>query len=104
MIDILVTDWVNVTTAALHKKRNRILAQVVLNGLGGEAGDVRGVASTGHSLDWVAGKIVNHRQRPAIHPVQAQHANLRVHRADRSNVFIRRQRISTADINLLAAF
>jgi len=102
IVDVLVLHGVDVPAAPLQEEGDRAAAETVLDRLRGESGDVGRVGAAGDALDGMAGEAEDDRQRLTARPVQAEQADLGVHRPDADDVLIRRQRIGVAHVDLAA--
>ena len=65
-------------------------AEIVFDHLGRKSGNICCVCATGHSLNGVAGKVVDDSQRRAVKAIKSQDTDLGVDGADGHNVFVSR--------------
>ena len=97
MVNILVTDRVDIATGPLHKEGDTV--EIFLNGLGGKSGNIGTIARFRGVLNRMTGKVVDHRHWFSIQSVEPQYSNIRIHRSNRGNLIIRRQGIGAAHIH-----
>ncbi len=104
MIDILIPDRVDIARTSLQKQGHCVGTEVVFNDSRRETDDIRGNAAGRYPLNRMAGKVVDHSQRPAVFSIETQQTDLWIDRSDRSHLGIGRQRVSVSHICLPTIF
>ena len=95
-VDVFVEDLGDVAAGALQEQGHRAV-EVVFDHLRGEARKVGRHAAARNGQIRMAGEVVDHGQRPAVHAVDAEDADLGVDGPDAGDLVVRRAGIRVAD-------
>ncbi len=96
------TDIETIVQRALEEQHQRAFAEGFLDELGGAPRKVSGDPSVQVGEQQMRGEVINHGQRSAVQPVNAQDADLRVNWPNPGHLVIRRAGIGVADRPVLA--
>ncbi len=105
VIDVLVKRRVDVPATALEKQSDRSFAEIVFNHGRREAGNISRIRPVRHSLNRMAGKVVDDGKRPAvILAINPQDTDLGIDRPNRCHLGIGRHRVGVPHVNISPVF